>query len=135
MPEKPPAGWYLDSTGANRWWDGENWTEHRSSPPVGQSASTSPDRSHTSSEVAPKKKRRVFLWFFLVVQILFVIWAVAGVSAGAGTPQDCGTLSDEACNAATDFGTSIGVALIVFVWVVADFFLAVMYGVYRLVKS
>lgn len=80
----------------------------------------------------PKKKRRVFLWFFLAVQVLFIIWIVGGASTGAGTPEDCGTLSEEACNAASDIGTSIGVALIVGVWVVVDFLLAVIYGVYRL---
>ncbi|KUI29351.1 DUF2510 domain-containing protein [Mycobacterium sp. GA-2829] len=30
-----PAGWYDDGTGtgAQRWWDGQRWTEHRTSPP------------------------------------------------------------------------------------------------------
>jgi len=25
----PPPGFYDDGTGAQRWWDGTNWTEHR----------------------------------------------------------------------------------------------------------
>ena len=25
----PPAGWYRDPQGAERWWDGAQWTEHR----------------------------------------------------------------------------------------------------------
>jgi hypothetical protein len=33
MTEKPPAGWYPDSTGTVRWWDGEQWTEHQPPPP------------------------------------------------------------------------------------------------------
>lgn len=30
-----PAGWYDDGTGtgAQRWWDGQRWTEHRTPPP------------------------------------------------------------------------------------------------------
>jgi uncharacterized membrane protein len=80
----------------------------------------------------PKKKRRVFLWFFLAIQVLFIIWIIGGASTGAGTPTDCEGLSEEACNAASDIGTSIGVALIIGVWVVVDFLLAVIYGVYRL---
>lgn len=27
MTEKPPAGWYPDSEGTLRWWDGSKWTE------------------------------------------------------------------------------------------------------------
>jgi hypothetical protein len=36
----PPAGWYPDPSGSGRrWWDGQDWTDHRqsdSNPPVGQ---------------------------------------------------------------------------------------------------
>ena len=27
MSDKPPAGWYSDSEGTTRWWDGSGWTE------------------------------------------------------------------------------------------------------------
>ena len=33
MTEKPPAGWYPDSTGTTRWWDGNAWTDHQPPPP------------------------------------------------------------------------------------------------------
>lgn len=82
--------------------------------------------------ITPKKKRRVFLWVFLAVQVLFLIWIVGGASTGSGTPDDCGTLDLEACNAASDIGTGIGVMLIIAVWAIVDFFMAVIYGVYRL---
>lgn len=36
-PRQPPAGFYPDSTGALRWWDGNAWTEHtQTSPPPEQ---------------------------------------------------------------------------------------------------
>lgn len=28
-----PAGWYPDSSGGQRWWDGVQWTEHYAPPP------------------------------------------------------------------------------------------------------
>lgn len=82
----------------------------------------------------PRRKRRIFLWVFLAVQLLFVVWIVAGASTGAGTPADCTGLDVETCNAAADVGTGIGVALVVGLWLVVDFLLAVIYGVYRLAK-
>ena len=82
----------------------------------------------------PKKKKRVFLWVFLAVQVLFIIWIIGGVSSSGGDATDCGSLSQQACNDAQDVGTGIGVALIVVLWMVVDFFLAIIYGVYRLAK-
>lgn len=81
----------------------------------------------------PKKKRRIFLWFFLAVQVLFLIWIITGASSG-GTATDCGTLDQKTCQDAQDVGTGIGVFLIVIFWMIVDFFLAVIYGVYRLAK-
>lgn len=82
----------------------------------------------------PKKKRRIFLWVFLAVQAIFLFWIFGGASTGAGQATDCGSLDAKTCNAASDIGTGIGVALIIVVWMVVDFFLAVIYGVYRLAK-
>ncbi|WP_308201627.1 DUF2510 domain-containing protein [Curtobacterium flaccumfaciens] len=38
----PPPGWYADAQGANRWWDGLQWTEHvqHSMPPAPPAASS-----------------------------------------------------------------------------------------------
>jgi hypothetical protein len=82
----------------------------------------------------PKKKHRVFLWVFLAIQILFIVWIIAGASSAGGTPSDCGTLDAETCNDAEAVGASVGVALIVIVWMVVDFLMAVIYGVYRLAR-
>jgi hypothetical protein len=88
-----------------------------------------------SYEQAPaKKKRRIFLWFFLAVQALFIIWIIAGIASASGQPSDCQGLSAKTCNDATDVGTGIGVAVIVILWMVVDFLLAVIYGVYRLAR-
>jgi purine-cytosine permease-like protein len=93
-----------------------------------------PEAGSTTAK-APKKKRRIFLWVFLAVQVLFVAWIIAGLAGASGTPAEaCEGLSVAACNDAESIGTGIGVALIVGVWLAVDFLLAVVYGVYRLAK-
>lgn len=80
-----------------------------------------------------RKKRRVFLWFFLAVQVLFLIWIVTGASQGHDY-SSCGTLTHNECADAQDVGTGIGVAIIVVLWCIVDFLLAVTYGIYRLAR-
>ncbi len=97
---------------------------------------TNPENAPANDMPAPpaKKKRRIFLWVFLAIQLLFVIWIIAGLSGNSGAAEDCGTLDKATCEAAEDVGTGIGIALIIGMWMVVDFFLAVIYGVYRLAK-
>ena len=92
-----------------------------------------PEAASTAAK-APKKKRHIFLWVFLAVHALFVVWIFSAIGSAGGVPEDCGSLSAKACNDASDVGTWIGVVLIVVIWVVVDFLLAVIYGVYRLAK-
>ncbi len=84
--------------------------------------------------VPVRRKPRLFMWFFLAVQALFLLWVFGGIGSASGTPTDCGSLSAESCNAAQDIGTGIGVALVIGLWMVVDFLLAVGYGVYRLAR-
>lgn len=83
---------------------------------------------------APRKKRRIFLWVFMVIQALFIVWIISGAMSASGQAGGCEGLDAQTCNAASDVGTGIGVALIVGLWLVVDFLLAVIYGVYRLAK-
>lgn len=78
------------------------------------------------------RKRRIFMWVFFAVQVLFLIWVIAGVSSGAGSPDDCGTLSREACNDAENAGTAIGVGLVIALWAAVDIVLGFSYAIYRL---
>jgi hypothetical protein len=80
----------------------------------------------------PKKRRRVFLWFFLALQVLFLIWIIAGANSGNGAPTDCGTLDAVTCNDAQTAGTAIGVGLLIALWVAVDFIAGITYGIYRL---
>lgn len=78
-----------------------------------------------------RRPRRVFLWIFLAVQLLFLIWVIMGASSGAGTPEDCGNLSLQDCNDAESVGTAIGVGLIIALWAAADVILGITYLIYR----
>lgn len=100
----------------------------------------------------PRKKRRVFLWVFLAIQVIFILWLIAGAampapsSAGQVAAQcgghnwfplfkshaDCVTHFGAAMRGATSLGQGLGMAFIVLAWVVVDFFLGMGYGVYKL---
>lgn len=103
-----------------------------SAPPQG-----SPPRSPYQGEKTPrpKKRRRVFLWLFLAVQILFLIWVIMGAASGSGTPEECRDLTGDAlklCEDAGDAGTTIGVGLVIGLWAAVDVILGFTYVVYRL---
>ena len=102
----------------------------------------------------PRKRRRVFMWVFLAVQVLFIIWIIAGIashpagpSAAAQAAQQCanggwqGLFQSQAdcqkhyavaLNDASNAGKGIGVALIVVFWCVVDFLMGVTYLIVRL---
>lgn len=95
-----------------------------------------------------RKRRRIFLWFFLAVQVIFIIWLVVGLHGNAthinpsvvaecahGKAAQMG-MSQSQCvsylGGAAKTGTALGAGLIVVLWVIVDFLLAVTYGIYRL---
>ncbi|MER6961510.1 hypothetical protein [Streptomyces sp. NPDC000618] len=83
----------------------------------------------------PKKRRRIFLWLFLAIQILFLIWVITGAASGSGTPEGCQGLTGndlKLCEDAGDVGTTIGVGLIIGLWAAVDVILGFTYVVYRL---
>jgi hypothetical protein len=91
---------------------------------------------------------------FLTIQVIFIVWIVAGVASKGSGPTaaaqaaqqcanggwqplfksqaDCVQHYSVALNDAANTGKGIGVALIVVFWVVVDFFLGVGYGIYKL---
>lgn len=89
----------------------------------------------TVQTTKPKKKKRVFMWFFLVVQLVFIIWLVAGISSTGSTPADTGgVLTQEEANSARDAGAAIGVFLIFVVWAIVDFILGVGYLIVKMAR-
>jgi hypothetical protein len=76
---KPPAGFYPDSSGAMRWWDGNAWTDHMqdAGPPPSAAAAASPAS-------APEKKSHTLRNVLLVVLALVVL-SFAGCVALLGS--------------------------------------------------
>jgi hypothetical protein len=84
-----------------------------------------PVDSPAPTHASPKKRRRVFLWVFLAVQLLFIVWIFGGV-ASVSSDAEC------ADNAACAVGAGIGAFMILVLWAIVDFLMAVTYAVYRL---
>ena len=95
----------------------------------------------------PRRRRRVFLWVFLAIQVLFVIWVIAGLAGGSGIHSEavayCHAHPDQYLpfsQCVSDYGggakagTAIGAGLIIVLWAVADIILGVSYGVWRLAR-
>lgn len=100
-----------------------------------------------------RRKRRVFLWVFLAIQLLFILWIVVGIATVHTGPThaqlvsgcynhnwfplfksqaDCVKHYGGALNDAGTAGKAIGVGLIIAVWFVVDVILGISYGVYKL---
>jgi uncharacterized membrane protein YtjA (UPF0391 family) len=56
---------------------------------------------------------RKMTWLFVIVNALFLVWIIVGVSDRPS--KDCAP-GDQLCIDASDAGTGIGVALIIFLW-------------------
>jgi hypothetical protein len=104
----------------------------------------------------PRKKRRVFMWIFFALQALFLLWIIVGVvSTGHTAPSaaemaqycspgprsvlalysskaDCLREYSHVLSDAAGAGRGIGVAVIVVLWIVVDFFTGLGYAIYRL---
>lgn len=92
-------------------------------------------RAAQHREGPPRKRRRVFLWVFPAVQILFLVWVISGATSGSRTPEECRGMTGDslkACENAGEVGTTVGVGLVVGLWVAVDVILGFTYVVYRL---
>jgi len=102
-------------------------------PPQGSSPYQGQERQGEPVAVKKtKKKKRIFLWFFLAIQAIFIIWIITGINASSNDTSTCGSLSAKACQDAHDAGAGIGVFLIIVLWVLVDIILGIGYGVYKL---
>lgn len=83
-----------------------------------------------------KKKRRVFLWVFLAIQVVFLVMVIAGAASNEppSRPPGYTDAQYEQLDDAGKAGTTIGVAFIVLMWAATDIIVGGTYAIYRLVK-
>ena len=82
------------------------------------STSTSPPTRQPPPQVQPpRKRRRVFVWVFLAVQVIFLGWVIY---AGVSLPQS---------------GPSNGVAIQMGLWALTDVILGVIYLIRQLPRT
>jgi hypothetical protein len=74
-----------------------------------------------------RPKWRKMTWFIVIVNILFLIWLIAGTGAAASNCE--GLVGDELdiCEAGTAVGATIGAGIIIFLWVLVDIILGILW--------
>ena len=70
---------------------------------------------------------RMFTWFILVVQILFVTWIITGTSSVASNCDGEVGEALELCQAGTAIAAGIGMGLIIFLWAIVDVILGLIW--------
>lgn len=110
--------------------------------------------SSTTEVITPapakvRKPRRVFMWSFLAIQVLFLVWVIGGIMSHTGattadvnagclhgawqglfqSQQDCLVHYRNGLNQAASAGTAIGVGIVIVFWFIVDAIL----GISRLV--
>ena len=126
-----PAGWYPADNGHWRYWSGAEWTDQN-----GPTAPPTSPYSSTATQLTPqpaKKKRRIFLWVFLAIQVLFIAWIIAGLILTRDA-TDCSGLDQATCEATANPDARAGLFFLFVYWMMGDILLAVGYGIYRSFK-
>jgi hypothetical protein len=80
----------------------------------------------------PRKRRRVFMWFFIAVQVIFLVWIIVGVATAPGDPV-CEVNAD--CQSEIDGAAAIGVGMILVLWTAVDLILGIIHIIIRASRS
>lgn len=100
---------------------------------------------------APRKRRHVFRWVFLAIQVLFLVWVIAGAASTSNSGGDAHTQAIQYCsanwtglyssyadcvtsygntlNAAGDVGKGFGLGIVIALWVAADVILLAIWAI------
>lgn len=78
------------------------------------------------------KKRHIFMWIFIAMQLLFTVWLITGI-VDAQAPAYTGPYNKDA-ELGEDVGTAIAAWMIIVVWTLADLVMLGIYGIVKLVR-
>ena len=67
-------------------------------------------------------RRNLFVYFFMAVQVLFLVWII---TAGHSAANDIHHTASNGDRAAKEVGTTIGIGLVVGLWVATDVILGI----------
>ncbi|MGH3456773.1 DUF2510 domain-containing protein [Aeromicrobium sp.] len=106
-----PAGWYPDSEGTIRWWDGAEWTEHvrRGSGDAEDTVVMPADRSdtgarhtdaHLTDDDEPDHKRRT--WLVATVVGLLAFFLGMGIAGSGSSEPEVPIAGETASSGATE---------------------------------
>ncbi|MFN2388384.1 MAG: zinc ribbon domain-containing protein [Actinomycetota bacterium] len=70
---------------------------------------------------------RKMTWFIVIVNILFLVWVIGGAGSVADSCEGLTGSELDACQAGTAIGASIGIGLILVLWVVVDIILGILW--------
>jgi hypothetical protein len=123
-------------------------------PPPGYGPPAGYEPAQPYQQAPPRKRHHVFRWVFLAIQVIFIIWIIAGLASNGSGPTvaqqvaqqcgnggwqglfksygDCTVHYGHALNDATDTGKGLGVALVIVAWCVVDFLVGGTYAIWRL---
>jgi hypothetical protein len=98
MTEKPPAGWYPDSEGTMRWWDGDGWTETLQSSHIATATMPVPPaeqphnvRAEAAARKAYAKANRPWYkkkrWIGAIIILVIIVLASLGTGGGDNDPK------------------------------------------------
>ena len=96
-----------------------------------------PEPLHPAYSQPVKKKKRLFMWFFLAVNVIFLIMFISGLSTAGD--NDCASQVTEYftqadCEAASGVGTALGAGMLVAFWLAVDFILVLIWAVVKLAR-
>jgi hypothetical protein len=87
---------------------------------------TSIDNSFAPETEKPRKRKRIFMWTFIAIQVIFLIWVISGAaSAGQDVNNYCNPTGDQTCHDAYTVGASAGFLMVMVVWAITDFILGI----------
>jgi len=97
MTDKPPAGWYPDSEGTMRWWDGNGWTETLQSSHIATATMPVPPAEQPHNFRAEAAARKAYAkanrpWYkkkrWIGAIIILVIIVLVSLSSGGDGGDD-----------------------------------------------